>query len=290
MKILNFGSCNIDFVYSLEHIVRPGETIEAKKLCKYPGGKGLNQSIAIARSGTEVYHAGCVGKDDDMLRKILAENDVNTEYVREVSEPTGQAVIQVEETGENCIFLYHGANFCVDEEYIGAVLQNFEAGDILVLQNEISNIPYLVKKGKEKGMKIFFNPSPFNDVIKEIDLNDIYCIILNETEAENFGYDNFTVEIKERYPHLRVVLTLGADGSVYQYKDEYIRQNAYKVDAVDTTAAGDTFTGYFISKAVKANIAEAMNYASAAAGIAASRNGAAPSIPNYKEVEKIINN
>lgn len=289
MKILNFGSCNIDLVYSVEHIVRPGETIEAVKLCKYPGGKGLNQSIALARSGAEVYHAGCVGKDDDMLRKILAENGVNTDYVCEVNKPTGQAIIQVEDSGENCIFLYHGANFQVDREYIDNVLQNFTEGDILLLQNEISNIPYLVKSGKERGMKIFLNPSPFNNVIKEIDLNDIYCIILNETEAESFGYNNFLKDVKEKYPDLRVILTLGKDGSTYQYKNEYIKQDAYKVNAVDTTAAGDTFTGYLISRSEKGDMAAAMNYASAAAGIAASHNGAAPSIPNLEEVEKFIN-
>lgn len=288
MKVLNFGSCNIDFVYSVEHIVRPGETIEAANLCKYPGGKGLNQSIALARSGTKVYHAGCVGKDDDMLRKILTENGVNIDYVCEVGEPTGQAIIQVEDSGENCIFLYHGANFSVDKEYIDAVLRNFAEGDILLLQNEISNIPYLVEKGNERGMKIFLNPSPFNSVIKEIYLNDIYCIILNETEAESFGYSNFLHDVKEEYPELRVVLTLGKDGSIYQYKDEYIKQDAFKVNTVDTTAAGDTFTGYLISKSAKGDMAAAMNYASAAAGIAASRNGAAPSIPDLEEVEKFI--
>ena len=288
MKILNFGSCNIDYVYTMDHIVRPGETTEAEKLCKYPGGKGLNQSIALARSGAKVYHAGCVGKDDDILRKLLRENDVDAKYIREVDSPTGQAVIQVEKSGENCIFLFHGTNFEVDKEYIDEVLENFGENDILVLQNEISNVNYLVKKGKEKGMKIFLNPSPFNDVIKEIDLNDIYCIILNKTESESFGFGDFLEEVKKKYPELRVVLTLGKDGSVYSYKDEYIRQQIHKVKAVDTTAAGDTFTGYFISTALKLTVKEAMQYASTAAGIAASRNGAAPSIPEYAEVDEVI--
>lgn len=286
MKILNFGSCNIDYVYSVKNIVRPGETIRASGLCKYPGGKGLNQSIALARAGAEVYHAGCVGRDDDILRKILNESGVNTDYLRVAEDHTGQAIIQVEDSGENSIVLYNGANFCVDKAYVDEVLGNFSEGDILVLQNEISNVPYIVKRGKEKGMKIFLNPSPFNEVISEIDLDDIYCIILNETEAESFGFTDFFREVKDKHPKLRVVLTLGSKGSVYTFRDECIRQTAYKVNDVDTTAAGDTFTGYFISAYADGNIQNAMLLASTAAGIAASRSGAAPSIPCMDEVIK----
>lgn len=288
MKVLNFGSCNIDLVYSVDHIVKPGETTEAEKLCKYPGGKGLNQSIALARAGAEVYHAGCVGKDDTILRKILKESGVNIDYIRECGECTGQAIIQVDKTGENCIFLYHGANYCIDEEFIDEVLENFGEGDALLLQNEISKLPYLVKRGKSRGMKIYLNPSPFNDIIKDIDLNDIYCLILNKTESECFEKNDFLAAVKNNYPELRVVLTLGKNGSVYQYKDTCIKQNAYRVDAVDTTGAGDTFTGYYISKSGVADTAEAIKYASAAAGIAASRSGAAPSIPELAEVERFI--
>lgn len=289
MKVLNFGSCNIDFVYSVDHIVKPGETTEAEKLCKYPGGKGLNQSIALARAGAEVYHAGCVGSDDSILREILKESGVNIDYIRECEECTGQAIIQVDKSGENCIFLYHGANFRVDEEFIDEVLEHFGEGDALLLQNEISNLPYLVRKGKSRGMKIYLNPSPFNDVINEIDLNDIYCLVLNKTESECFEKNDFLGAVKNKYPELRVVLTLGKNGSIYQYKDTCIKQDAYRVDAVDTTGAGDTFTGYYISKSAGGDTAEAIKYASAAAGIAASRSGAAPSIPELAEVERFIN-
>ena len=288
MKVLNFGSCNIDLVYSVDHIVKPGETTEAEKLCRYPGGKGLNQSIALARAGAEVYHAGCVGGDDDILRKILAESNVNIDYIRECEECTGQAIIQVDKSAENSIFLYHGANFSVEKEYIDEVMENFGEGDVLLLQNEINNLPYLVKKGKSRGMKIFLNPSPFNDVIKEIDLNDIFCLILNKTESECFDNDDFLGMVKSKYPELRVVLTLGKNGSVYQYKNTSIRQNAYRVNAVDTTGAGDTFTGYYISMSAGGDTAKAIKYASAAAGIAASRRGAAPSIPDLTEVECFI--
>lgn len=288
MKILNFGSCNLDFVYLVEHIVRPGETIETKELHKYPGGKGLNQSIALARAGAEVYHAGCVGKDDDLLRKLLQENGVNVSYLKEVDECTGQAIIQVEESGENCIFLYHGANFAVSREQIDSVFSHFEPGDVLLLQNEISEISYLVKRGKELGFQIFLNPSPFNAVMQEIDLHQIDYLILNQTEAEDFLGEDFLDTVKREYPDLHVVLTLGKNGSIYQYKDEKFEQKAYPVKAVDTTAAGDTFTGYYIAKLFECGAEAAMNYASAAAGIAASRKGAAPSIPVLNEVEHFL--
>ncbi len=288
MKILNFGSCNLDFVYLVEHIVRPGETIETKELRRYPGGKGLNQSIALSRAGAKVYHAGCVGGDDDMLRKLMQENGVNISHIRETEECTGQAIIQVEESGENCIFLYHGANFAVSREQIDAVFSSFEPGDVLLLQNEISEIPYLVHKGKELGFQIFLNPSPFNAVMREIDLHQVDYLILNQTEAEDFLGENFLEKVKVQYPELHVVLTLGKEGSIYQYKEEKIRQKAYPVTAVDTTAAGDTFTGYYIAKLFECGPAAAMNYASAAAGLAASRKGAAPSIPALKEVEQFI--
>lgn len=291
MKVLSFGSCNIDYVYSLDHIVRPGETTEAHSVSKYPGGKGLNQSVALARSGAEVYHAGCVGADGEMLRDVLTQSGVNTDYIKEVAEPTGQAIIQVEKSGENCIFLYHGANFCVSKEYIDEVLGNFSAGDILLVQNEINNLPYLVEKGAEKGLKIVLNPSPFNDVIKEVDLAKVWCLILNKTESEGFAEKDFLEIMKEKYPELHIMLTLGKEGSVYQYKEIFVKCPAYSVKAVDTTAAGDTFTGFFISGFAGGDGAEeAVRYASAAAALAVSKNGAASSIPKHAEVLEFIKN
>ena len=134
MKILNFGSCNIDYVYSLDHIVRVGETETTNKLEIFPGGKGLNQSIAASKAGVKVYHAGCVGYDGNLLTDILSENGIDISYLRKTPEKIGHAVIQVSNKGENSIFLYPGSNEMVSEDYIDDVLENFDSGDIILLQ------------------------------------------------------------------------------------------------------------------------------------------------------------
>lgn len=144
MKILDFGSCNIDYVYGVEHIVQPGETLVADTLSKFPGGKGLNQAIAIAKAGVEVYFAGCIGEDDTMLRPILKQAGVEISNLLPVKEPTGQAIIQVDKNGENSIIIYRGANGAVTKEQIDKVLKQFEEGDLLLLQNEVSNLLYRI--------------------------------------------------------------------------------------------------------------------------------------------------
>ncbi len=293
MKILDFGSCNIDYVYDVEHIVQPGETLVAEKLSKFPGGKGLNQSIAIAKAGATVYFAGCIGADDTMLRPILKQAGVDISNLLPVEEPTGQAIIQVDKNGENSIVIYRGANGAVTKEYIDKVLGQFEKGDILLLQNEISNLLYLIEKAAEKGMKIILNPSPFEETLKKIDLNDLYCVMLNETEAMQWcgsghPYD-FLIWAQKEYPQLQVVLTLGKKGSIYLKDGELYRQQAFKVSAVDTTAAGDTFTGYFVAGLCgEPEMPEVLRRASAASAIAVSKKGAASSIPTYDEVETLI--
>ena len=295
MKILDFGSCNIDYVYDVEHIVQPGETLVAEKLSKFPGGKGLNQSIAIAKAGAKVYLAGCVGEDDTMLRPILKQAGVDITHLLPVKEPTGQAIIQVDKSGENSIVIYRGANGAVTREYIDKVLENFDAGDVLLLQNEISNLLYLIQKAAKKGMKIILNPSPFEEKLKSIDLNDLYCVMLNETEAMQWcgsahPYD-FLIWARKEYPNLRVVLTLGKKGSVFLKNGEFYRQQAFKVTAVDTTAAGDTFTGYFVAGLCAGlENSEMLRRASAASAIAVSRKGAASSVPTWEEVDAKIDN
>jgi len=290
MKILNFGSCNIDYVYDVEHIVQPGETLVAQRLSKFPGGKGLNQAIAIAKAGANVYLAGCIGEDDTILRPILEQSGVDISYLLPVKEPTGQAIIQVDKNGENSIVIFRGANGAVTREYIDQVLTHFDEGDILLLQNEISNLHYLIQMAGKKGMKIILNPSPFEEKLRDIDLNDLYCVMLNETEAMQWcGSDHpydFLTWVQQEYPQLQVVLTLGKKGSIFLKNGEIYKQNAFQVSAVDTTAAGDTFTGYFVAGLCEEmEISEIMRRASAASAIAVSRKGAASSIPVWKEVD-----
>lgn len=289
MKVLNFGSCNVDHVYSLDHIVAPGETEASDRLELFPGGKGLNQSIAIAKAGVTVQHAGCVGNGSFMLVDLLKKSNVDIFYLKKIDTQTGHAVIQVDKNGKNSIFTFSGANAFVSKEYIDEVLNDFSAGDFLVLQNEISNVDYLVEQASAKQMTIVFNPSPFNDAIKQIDFQKLTYLILNETEMQALTDRDNPEEglsfLKNTYPDLKVVLTLGEGGSILLDQAQEIRQPSFCVDVVDTTAAGDTFTGYFVAELSRgSNYARALKIASAASALAVSRMGAAPSIPERNEV------
>ena len=294
MKILNFGSCNIDFVYGVEHIVKKGETVAASSVNRYPGGKGLNQSVAIARAGATVYHAGCIGEDGGFLLDYMKQSGVDTDLIRRVCDSTGQAFIQVADSGENSIVIYHGANYRVTREYIDEVLERFGAGDYLVIQNEISEVGYLIDRAFEKGMRTILNPSPFDATMKNIDLTKIYLLIVNELEAAEYSGDDgakaFARFIGEKCRSLLAVMTLGSRGSLLFGEGREIFIPAVPAKAVDTTAAGDTFTGYLVAELSRdREIDEAMKKASAAASIAVSRAGAASSIPYVDEVEDFLN-
>ena len=293
MKIVNFGSCNIDYVYSLDHIVNVGETETTYKLETFAGGKGLNQSIALARAGAKVYHAGCIGEAGEMLREIMSDSGVDLSYIKNTTTKNGHAIIQVSAKGENSIFIYPGSNAEVSKDYIDSVLEDFEKGDILLLQNEISNVNYIIEKAYEKQMQIILNPSPINEKINEIDFGKLSYVVLNEIEAKEISGANNAEEslsfFSKNYPNLKVMLTLGEKGCVYFDKENKIFQSAFLVDAVDTTGAGDTFTGYFVAGISKnENYAEILKKSSAASAISVSKMGAAPSIPKIDEVEKFI--
>ncbi len=293
MKILNFGSCNIDYVYKLDHIVMPGETESSIDRQVFAGGKGLNQSIATALAGATVYHAGAIGVDGGELRKILNKNGVDTTYLKECDTSTGHAIIQVADSGENSIVIYPGANACIDKNYIDFVLENFSAGDTVIVQNESSNVEYIVDKAYERGLTVVLNPSPINEKIKKIDVNKISYLVLNETEGQAItGKENASDILeffKTNYPNVKVVLTLGKKGSVYQFGNDKNFQPSFKAKAVDTTAAGDTFMGYFVANVIKnGDVVNAMSLASCASAIAVSKQGASTSIPRHEEVEEII--
>lgn len=293
VKLLNFGSCNIDYVYQLNHVVIAGETESCIGMQIFSGGKGLNQSIAVSRAGSQVYHAGMIGNDGNILLELLKDNGVNIEFLKTVDKKTGHAVIQVTQTGENAIFVHSGANACIDDAYIDFVLEHFSKGDVLLLQNEISNVDSIINKAFEKGMVIILNPSPIKENLQKIDLKKLSCLIVNQTESQAItGVADEAIALeyfKNKYPELKVILTLGKNGSIYQDKNQMYYQASYQVETVDTTAAGDTFTGYFVSGLLKGlSLRENMRFASCASAIAVSKNGAAPSIPSISEVEKNI--
>ena len=291
MKVLNFGSLNIDYFYKVGHFVQKGETQAADMLNIYGGGKGLNQSVALSRAGAEVYHAGVIGTDGAFLKEILEEAGVNTTFTQELQNVrTGHAIIQNDSAGDNCIILYGGANQEVTKELVDDVIKEFGSGDWLVLQNEINEIPYIVDKAHEKGMKIVLNPSPVNNKIFEINLSYIDYFILNEGEGQALAgvqADGSTLinKLGEKFHDAEIVLTLGERGSVYSGKEGVVWQDAYKADVIDTTAAGDTFTGYFMAGRMEGmSVKDALNMASKASALAVTRKGAAMSIPMKDEV------
>lgn len=293
MKMVVFGSLNIDKTYSMEEFVCPGQTVSALKMEEFCGGKGFNQAIALRRAGNEVYFAGAVGQDGGMLLEKLKENGIDSAHVKVTSGATGHAIIQVDQQGQNCIIILAGANGEITEDDVDQTLAHFDAGDLIVLQNEIFCVPYILRRAHEKGMIVAFNPSPYNAKIAACDLSCVDYLLVNETEGAGMSGETQTEEIlkalQEKYPALNIVLTLGGDGAVYQPKGgaERCFRRANKVKAVDTTAAGDTFTGFFLSEILRHGKADkALETATAAAGIAVTRKGAEPSIPLLSEVER----
>lgn len=285
--MLNFGSCNIDYVYSVNHIVNPGETENAEKLEIFPGGKGLNQSVALAKAGAKVFHAGIVGNDGDLLLTTLRESGVDVSQIKRTDNPSGHAIIQVDGQGRNSIIVLAGANGMITEQYVDSVLVNFDSGDILLLQNEINSIDLIIDKAYNKGMCVILNPSPVNSALEKIDFGKISYIILNETEIQAISGESERAlkTLKQRYPELKIMLTLGSDGCIYSDSRCEVFHPAFCVNAVDTTAAGDTFTGYFISEIIKeTDYRTALRIASAASAVAVSKKGASSSIPEREEV------
>ena len=294
MKVLNFGSLNLDYVYTVDHFVRPGETLSSRSRTVKAGGKGLNQSVALARAGARVSHAGCLGTGGEPLREILRQNGVDLAALVPVEEMQGHTVIQVNPDGENCILLYGGSNRCVTEAQIDRTLAQAEAGDWLLLQNEINLNEKIVDQACARGMVIVLNPSPFDEKLRAVDFSKLDWLLVNEVEAEQItgtaDPEKAWEELHRRWPGLSVLITLGKRGSmafaVRSGEVETARQEAIAVRAVDTTAAGDTYTGYFIAGLTAGKTLQCcMEEAAKAAAVSVTRPGAAESIPWRDELE-----
>lgn len=289
MKVLNFGSLNYDFVYDVDHIVQPGETLDSLNMSTFFGGKGLNQSIALAKAGVPVCHAGLVGEDGQAFYEVCRENGVDISHIRQIEGKSGHAIIQVNKDAQNCIILYGGSNRKMTKGFVDEVLGDFAAGDIILLQNEINCLDYIIEQAHAKGMTIILNPSPYDGALDACDLSKVSIFLLNEVEGRQVsGYeepDRIIETMLLKFPESRIVLTLGEKGVIYADREHRISQGIFKVKAVDTTAAGDTFTGFFVAGLVKElPMEEALRLCSKASAIAVSRKGAAPSIPTMEEV------
>ena len=289
-KILNIGSLNIDHVYRVPRFVKPGETLSSFSLQDFPGGKGLNQSIALARAGAEVSHVGKIGSDGEFLIQHLTAAGVNVCHIDRMGSSTGHAIIQVNDDGQNCILLYSGANRELNPERLKPVFADFNEGDFLVLQDEVNSVAEMMLLAKSHKMQVVFNHSPMRGEILSYPLECVDWFLLNEAEGQALTQKNSPEDILDemhrRYPSSVTVLTLGKDGVVCKAGSHIYSHGIYNIPVVDTTAAGDTFTGFFIASIAKGRtINEALHLASVASSLAVSRKGASVSIPSLSEVE-----
>lgn len=290
MRVLVFGSLNIDYVYQVDHIVSSGETESSAGMSGNCGGKGLNQSVALARAGVSVCHAGMVGTEGDILIDACVKNGINVDFIRKSEGRSGHTIIQVDKNGNNSIILFGGANRCMDEAFIAEVISNFESGDMILLQNEINLLDVIVDTAYAKGMQIVLNPSPYDTALDACDLAKVSYFILNEIEGMQMTGEKEPEKIiraiHQEYPSAKIVLTLGSEGSMYFDAGKTYRQGIYRVQPVDTTAAGDTFTGFFFASVIKGlTPSESLALAAKASAIAVTRHGALDSIPTLEEVK-----
>jgi len=297
MNILVFGSLNIDFLYSVDHIVKHGETISSVSFAKSAGGKGANQAAALAKAGLPVYMAGKIGGDGKFLTELLKSYGVNTNNVIQYDGATGHAIIQIDKNGQNSIVLYSGGNGEITAEEIKQTILKFKAGDIVVLQNEISNINEIMKTAKKQGIKICLNPSPFNENIFSLPLETVEWFFVNEIEGSALAgmqavsepeESNFFAIIKKLtklFPGAQIILTAGKKGAFYGSGETILSEGIIDVPVIDTTAAGDTFTGYFLAaQSRNLSLQQVLKTACKAASITVSRKGAMETIPSAAEV------
>jgi ribokinase len=289
MRVLNFGSLNIDHVYQVERIVRPGETLPSAAYQVFAGGKGANQSAALGRAGAQVFHAGRVGPEGQWLVDKLKGLGVDMRFTLRDEAPTGHALIQVDPEGRNAIVLYAGCNARISEAQVESTLAEFGSGDLLLLQNEINLVPHLMRRAVERGMQVCFNPAPFTPAVADYPLAEVDILVLNVVEGEGLSGQHEPRRMVEalvrKYPRTSIVLTLGEQGALYTSPQECFHVPARQVKAVDTTAAGDTFIGYFLA-ALAAGQAprQAVERATRAAALCVTRPGAMDSIPEVGEL------
>ncbi len=289
-RVLNLGSLNLDHVYGVPHFVRPGETLSSGSYAIFAGGKGFNQSIALARAGARVAHAGAIGPDGRWLRERLAAESVEVEKLVEVDLATGHAIIQVAPTGENAIVLHAGANHALEAAAVAGLCADARPGDHALTQNETSGVPEFLHAARAAGLVVWLNPAPLGPEVAAYPLACVDWLVVNETEAEALTGARHPHEIAERvrrrWPHLRLLLTLGAEGACFAHGGEFHHEPAAPVaEVVDTTAAGDTFVGFFIAAVLEGRaIPEALARACRAAALCVGRRGAADSIPRLREL------
>ena len=293
MAVINFGSINIDHVYQVEHFVKPGETLASKEYQKLLGGKGANQSIALAKAGTHVRHVGLINEADFSIKQDLIRAGVDCKYVKSSDTASGHAIIQVDNGGENAIILFAGANHQLTPSLIEQALESGCEGDWVLMQNETNGIAEIINSARQKGMKTAFNPAPMTDSVTSLPLDKIDLLIVNEVEAEALTGATELEKMEDWFrSHLadtQVIITLGSKGAKLITAGGDFSASAFCVEAQDTTAAGDTFIGYFLSSYINnVDPEQSIRRACAASAIAVTRLGAAQSIPSSDEVSQFL--
>ncbi len=279
--VYNLGSLNVDRVFRVPHIAAPGETLAAVSLTEFAGGKGANQSVALARAGAQVVHIGKVGPDGLWLRDKLAAEGVDTRAILVGDVPTGQAIIQVDDRGQNSIVLLAGANAQITPAEIDAALADAQPHSWLLVQNETSGIAHAIHAASQRGLHVAFNPAPFDDRLPgyPLELVDLLCV--NETEAARLRGI-----AKQPNPDCEILLTLAEAGALLRSPLGESRVPGCAVSAVDCTGAGDTFLGYFLAARLRGLPSnECLRLANQAAAQCVTRPGAMDSIPKWVEIE-----
>lgn len=284
MAIYNLGSINIDHVYRVPHLPRPGETLGALDHAMGLGGKGANQSVAAARAGARTFHIGAVGPEGLWARDLLENHGVDVTHVAQGRIPTGHAIITVDPVGENAIVLFPGANRSPDAAMVGTALAVAGPADTLLLQNETSAQHDAATVAAARGLRIIYSAAPFEVQAVRAVLGQATLLVMNAGEA---------AELRAAFaslPPVTLVITRGAQGA------EWIAPGApplfvpaFRVTPVDTTGAGDCFTGTLAAALdAGADPARALRRAAAAAAIQVTRPGAAQAMPGAAEVDAFL--
>lgn len=298
------GSINVDTTYHMERFPQPGETLSARDKSSAPGGKGANQAVACARSGAHTCFIGMVGADNEgkFMREAMQEDHIDTRHVGiDQRHGTGTALVTLDANGQNDIMVYGGANQAMTTDVLNGTDDLFDQIDFLIAQFETPQEVTLeaFKRAKQHDVVTILNPAPAHEIIPEL-LSYTDVIAPNETESalitgieinDEYGM-NKTAEYFFDKGVKTLLITLGSRGVYYATKDAHGLIPAFKVKAVDTTAAGDTFIGGMTSqlKPDLSNIEEAITYGQRASSLAVQKMGAAPSIPSYDEVKAALNN
>ncbi|SBV95397.1 Ribokinase [uncultured Dysgonomonas sp.] len=299
-KIIVIGSCNTDMVIKSDRLPVPGETILGGTFLMNPGGKGANQAVTVARMGGMVTFIAKTGNDifGKQSVELYHSENINTDFIfSDANHPSGVALISVDAHGENCIVVASGANAHLDIKDMDGARTEIESGDILLMQLEIpiETVDYAANIAKEKGIKIILNPAPAQSLPVSL-IEKLYLITPNKTEAEILSgikvtdiesAKNAAIAISEKGVE-NVVITLGTDGALIKEGDTFHKVDSYKVETVDTTAAGDTFNGALcVGIAEGMSILDSVKMASKASALTVTRMGAQSSIPYRRELTSL---